>query len=314
MNRNPETLEKIDLYLSGQMEPGEETAFKQLVEKNAEIAELIEEKKITDLFIIASRLSDVKLLMDKDFKEGMVRNSGQNTNFKWWITGFCILLTTSAILYFTFTPSDKITVEPDLSDITSQENLPEVLKSKESTDIVLPKKENKIYQKEKRIYEKDKQLDHKAFADTINLVLELDSNIGVLEKQTSILPDTKMISLPEQSTPLVEKNDSTGLIPENISILPPQPENTQTDDSENNFSFKPEYREVFNIPVYTEFEGFIKIFDRVGNIVYTRKIFNNQVNTWDGTNSRGGISPPGLYIYIIEYPDGHKKTGQIVIY
>jgi hypothetical protein len=308
MNRNPETLEKIDLYLSGQMEPGEEAAFKQLAEKNVEIAELIEEKKIADLFIIASRLSDVKLLMDKDFKEGIVRNLGQkNTNFKWWITGFCVLLTTSVILYFTFIPPDKITNEPDLSDITSQENLPEVLKSKESTEIVLPKKE-------KKTYPKGKQLDHKTFADTINLVLELDSNIGVLEEQIIILPDTKMISFPEQSAPLVEKNDSTGLIPENIIILPSQPEDIQSDDSENNFSFKPEYREVFNIPVYTEFEGFIKIFDRVGNIVYTQRIFNNQANTWDGTNSRGGISPPGLYIYIIEYLDGHKKTGQIIIY
>jgi len=61
--------------------------------------------------------------------------------------------------------------------------------------------------------------------------------------------------------------------------------------------------DVFNIVYTGQLEGEIKIFNRLGNMVYQGQINN----PWDGYN-KNSICPQGVYIYYLDYLDYNEQT------
>lgn len=85
-------------------------------------------------------------------------------------------------------------------------------------------------------------------------------------------------------------------------------------DCHQSYSFAPAYNEVFHFPVDETTEGTMVIKDKGGNTVYATEIKGGQPSQWDGSNLQGGICSPGIYIYILEYRNGRKVPGQVVVY
>ena len=79
------------------------------------------------------------------------------------------------------------------------------------------------------------------------------------------------------------------------------------------FNINPTIGETCNIPFNTDKKGNIAIFNRVGKIVYRIQNASNEFIEWSGTDGYGALVEAGLYIYMIEYSDGTKVTGEVNI-
>ncbi|MBO9698946.1 MAG: hypothetical protein J7604_01990 [Sporocytophaga sp.] len=82
--------------------------------------------------------------------------------------------------------------------------------------------------------------------------------------------------------------------------------------TQQTYSFNPAYGETVTIKV--ESAGTMTIRNRAGIVVFSGNVSSGEDFNWDGQNSSGGISAPGLYIYLLEDNNGNSVRGEILIY
>jgi len=81
----------------------------------------------------------------------------------------------------------------------------------------------------------------------------------------------------------------------------------------NKFNINPSIGEVCTIPFAKNKTGNLTIYSRSGMIIF--KVTNHTDDTveWNGSDGHGALAEPGHYIYIIEYNDGYKESGEVNI-
>jgi hypothetical protein len=79
------------------------------------------------------------------------------------------------------------------------------------------------------------------------------------------------------------------------------------------FNINPAIGETCNIPFDADKKGNITIYNRSGKIIY--RVTNPSTDSveWTGTDGYGALAEAGLYVYLIEYTDGTKVTGEVNI-
>jgi hypothetical protein len=310
MNQQPDILEQIDLYLEGKLGAEEAKEFELRKNADKEFSDLVLRQKLSNEIIVGNRLNSLKVMMDHDFDSGKVSN--KKGNFKWWITGLVIIAALFLIginyinqkekpMLIKDNSAGKETINP--ADVLSDKKQPFYPESK-TTDSRIRKKKgvnpgmdapfNELSPEvlKSEIFEKE--------AIPISDLKQELNNSDLDSKKTEADKISNHAAVPEKK-PIVEVKDEVS-------------ENEASGKKNNSYSFKPEFGEVFQIPVEAGKEAEIKIMNRGGSLLFTQKLYGDHVNTWDGRNSHGGISPPGLYIYILEYTNGLKESGQIIIY
>jgi len=100
----------------------------------------------------------------------------------------------------------------------------------------------------------------------------------------------------EQKTTVFEKN----------CALPVHQQTTK-------FNINPTIGEVCKIPFNPNKTGNLSVYNRSGKTVF--KVMNNTDESveWAGTDGYGSLVEQGLYVYIIEYTDGTKESGEVNI-
>jgi len=331
-NLNEDIVEQINLYLSGQMTSEESAAFEQRIREDEALAEWVELQKGAHWLVIGDHLNHVKEMMDQDFKSGQVK-TGKSGNATWWISGLVITVLFSiliALIYEdkpeSFVPkrarrTEQRVISPDKN---KKEGKKDEVKTDSHYQVTRPQTTWNILNPDGKTHSKakpDLPIKNTAYTppfDPSNQALIT----GKMETESTSQPEP--ISIKEEKKMSLDSADQKPEIKTNVG----KEQVTNTKDTlentnpvldsgsryTNSFSFKPEFGEVFTIPMNKGTEGEIRILDRAGNKVYTEKIYVDRVNTWNGMNLQGGISPSGLYIYSIEYTNGQKEFGQIIIY
>ena len=79
------------------------------------------------------------------------------------------------------------------------------------------------------------------------------------------------------------------------------------------FNINPTIGEVCKIPSNTAKKGDLTVYNRSGKIIYHTTNHSDEYIEWNGTDGYGALVDQGLYVYIIEYSDGTKETGEVNI-
>jgi hypothetical protein len=79
------------------------------------------------------------------------------------------------------------------------------------------------------------------------------------------------------------------------------------------FNINPTIGETCSIPFNTDKKGNITIYNRGGKIIYKATDPSSDYIEWNGADGYGALAEAGLYVYIIEYTDGTKVTGEVNI-
>jgi len=79
------------------------------------------------------------------------------------------------------------------------------------------------------------------------------------------------------------------------------------------FNINPTIGETCSIPFNTDKKGSLTIYNRSGKIIYRATNPSAESVEWAGTDGYGALAEAGLYVYLIEYTDGTKVTGEVNI-
>lgn len=79
------------------------------------------------------------------------------------------------------------------------------------------------------------------------------------------------------------------------------------------FNINPSIGETCSIPFDTDKKGTISIYSRGGKVIHRIQNPSNESIVWNGTDGYGALAEAGLYVYLIEYTDGTKVTGEVNI-
>lgn len=79
------------------------------------------------------------------------------------------------------------------------------------------------------------------------------------------------------------------------------------------FNINPTIGETCSIPFNTDKKGNLTIYNRSGKIIHRETNPSTDYVDWNGTDGYGALAEAGLYVYIIEYTDGTKVTGEVNI-
>lgn len=310
MNQELELLERVDLYLEGKLPLKDAEDFELRMKTDQQLSDLVFRQKISNDLIVAERLHALKTRMDLDFNAGLVK--GSKGGGKWWIVGISIsAIISMSLLYLSTNQKSETRIFPNLKkeEVDLKAPLTDASESKEFN-----RKENK---NSKASIDEDSDLKELDMENPVKseAVEELHEPLS----QNKLSPEEKDVS-PSIVTPPKENISDVHNLPfseENVKEGKVKINETHKDlqiKKGSEYSFRPEYGEVAQLPVESGKDAEIKIFSRSGNLVYSEKLIGVENYTWDGRSIQGGISPAGLYIYMLEYTNGEKESGQIVIY
>lgn len=79
------------------------------------------------------------------------------------------------------------------------------------------------------------------------------------------------------------------------------------------FNINPTIGETCSIPFDADKKGNVTIYNRSGKIIYRATNPSTDSVEWTGTDGYGTLAEAGLYVYLIEYTDGTKVTGEVNI-
>lgn len=79
------------------------------------------------------------------------------------------------------------------------------------------------------------------------------------------------------------------------------------------FNINPTIGETCSIPFDADKKGNVTIYNRSGKIIYRASNPSSDQVEWSGTDGYGALAEAGLYVYIVEYTDGTKVTGEVNI-
>lgn len=79
------------------------------------------------------------------------------------------------------------------------------------------------------------------------------------------------------------------------------------------FNINPTIGETCSIPFDTDKKGNVTIYNRSGKIIHHDTNPSSDYVEWAGTDGYGALADAGLYVYLIEYTDGTKVTGEVNI-
>lgn len=79
------------------------------------------------------------------------------------------------------------------------------------------------------------------------------------------------------------------------------------------FNINPSIGETCVIPFDTNKKGNLIIYHRSGKIIYRSTNQDREYIEWNGTDGYGALAETGLYVYIIEYEDETKISGEVNI-
>ncbi len=88
---------------------------------------------------------------------------------------------------------------------------------------------------------------------------------------------------------------------------------TPTIQQGTKFNINPTIGETCIIPFNTDKKGNLSIYNRGGKVVHRQTNPSSNELEWNGTDEYGALAAPGLYVYLIEYTDGTKVTGEVNI-
>lgn len=79
------------------------------------------------------------------------------------------------------------------------------------------------------------------------------------------------------------------------------------------FNINPSIGETCSIPFNTDKKGNLTIYNRNGKIIHRETNPEKDYIEWNGTDGYGALVESGLYVYVIDYMDGTKVTGEVNI-
>jgi hypothetical protein len=79
------------------------------------------------------------------------------------------------------------------------------------------------------------------------------------------------------------------------------------------FNINPTIGESCSIQFNTDKKGTVTIYNRGGKIIYRIVNPSSEFVDWNGADGYGALAEPGLYVYMIDYTDGTKVTGEVNI-
>lgn len=82
---------------------------------------------------------------------------------------------------------------------------------------------------------------------------------------------------------------------------------------QNKFNVNPSIGEACQIPFNSNKTGNLTVYNRAGKTIYRVTNNSNDIIEWNGTDGYGSLVEQGLYVYIIEYTDGTKESGEVNI-
>lgn len=310
MSKELELLERVDLYLEGKLSSEEKAALEAQMEADSSLAELVQHQKVSNELILGERLHNVKALMDQDFAAGKVK--GGTNGLKWWTGG--LVLAGAVVLFLLVQPSTtslvsvnekKVPVENKKYDNDRKPTPPETQASDqvagEKKVIKNPVKKEKpsAESKEEPLIPADEEREEEVSGKD-DIIEEIKIAENKIEIPEPVIPQEKTVT--ETKAPEHKPEKPEVAKAENVRIRKGE-----------DHGFKPEFGEVFQLTVPEGKEAEIRIMNRAGNIVFSRKAESEQF-IWDGRTLQGGIAQAGLYIYILEFANGEKESGQIIIY
>lgn len=302
-------MERVDLYLEGKLSFEEKSALEAQMEADSSLAELVQHQKVSNELILGERLHNVKALMDQDFAAGKVK--GGANGLRWWAGGFAFA---GAVVLFLLAQSSRtsvVSVDKETRPLEkknyTKEHQPtpletqtsdEVAKEKEAVENRVSKERPSAENKEVPVIPLDMGREKEALAKE-----DIKEEVETTEKDIEILKPEIPQKRPVTETKAPEHKEEKAEVSENARIRKGE-----------DYGFKPEFGEVFQLTMPEGKEADIRIMNRAGSLVFTQKVEADQTLMWDGRSLQGGISPAGLYIYILEFANGEKESGQIIIY
>ncbi len=306
MNRDIELLEKIDAYLLGSLNPEKGTSFEKEIAASSELASHVEIQRKANTLVLGSRLNGLKALMDKDFAEGKVTQSSPKGKWFWGL-GVFALLTALTASYVTFTSfPGKEMPGVTVQEIPSTEN-PLFENPKREIDNSVP-----FLEKETTGMQKKSPLKFTQTENPQTISVKPDSVISPTFSEPEI---TKAVrpAIAKERAPLEEKTIKTEKV-ENPVVTLSENGLPEKSSGQKALSFKPEFGELVKIPLDPSMAVEVQIVNKAGMLQWQEKISGETELSWDGQSVQGGLCPPGLYIYLLDYTNGKRESGQIILY
>jgi hypothetical protein len=317
MKEDFEMMEKIDAWLSGKMDRDDSIKFEEEISNSPELGAEVENQKMADLLVLGNRLNQIKQQMDQDFRDGKVgKTAEKQLPFK-GITGMLIILLISgtAAYFLLKQPQNKTTAIEKQSEIPQNSGKISNIKGTGA----IPASSGNLSEKPSHTSElnaTDKKTDFQELpvpagsGNTITSLADENSAVVVIACSTVSVEEPQLTYTPDSEA------KKTEIISEKTKeIKEEKTEDSHPSEKESDsFSFNPGYQEVFNIPMNKGPEAEFTVLDRSGKVIWRERIYQDRINTWDGRNLEGGISRPDLYIYCLDYTNGKKARGQVIIY
>ena len=103
--------------------------------------------------------------------------------------------------------------------------------------------------------------------------------------------------------------DKFGCLSDNYKVVI---ESKVCSKAKNEFAFSPSLNETFKFPIEQGEEGYIQIFTRSGQKVFTANLSDTQ--EWNGISNTGFGIEAGVYVFVIESKSGKLQKGYITLY
>ena len=304
MTTEEEKYQLIDQFLEGNLPENHD--FYNLLDND-----LLEEVNIQRLLkdaLLDHQLLKVKSDLNVFHKEKVSFKSKMN----WIVVSIAGIIAVGTLLYFL---STKISNE----DSKEKRIIDQQIIEKSASDSSFSTDKNKTAAPgaNNESLLKDKEID-KIKKSTILVESKVQQN---LEKSSDVKPDSISLSKLEQTTevkqqekPINPSKDSEikPITADPQEKVPSSKPHVKQKHEIKNYVFEPQ-NETWEVPNDLEKAGKLSIFDRSGKMMYRREFNKTEKLVWEGNSSEGGILPPSVYVFMIEYTDGSTSQGTITL-
>lgn len=315
-----ETYHLIDRYLNGELVGEELSSFEAKMQSEADFAQEIELQKLTNSVIAGAAYDRLRAQMKADIRALDSKKASSKSIWKRVIAGSSIAICAGFGYYF-YTRSENVLGKMQGVDNQSNESVSK--KPEVASKLAVPEKkleEKAIHQTSPKQELKSQQeaKPNESPISTQKLETEVPKaiEVPVVHSKEPALQEQEIVShrfIHEPAhAPVVKSKEERHVKKEaakSEEIEAPQ----EKHHTQAAYTIHASSGETWKIPVEPDKEYTIQVYNSAGVLVFKHSSQNEHLTEWDGTASNGALLEAGIYVYIIEYVNGTKETGQITI-
>lgn len=318
-----ETYQLIDRYLNGELGGEELSSFEAKMKSETDFAQEIELQKLTNSVIAGAAYDKLRAQMKADIRALDAKKMASKSIWRRVIAGSSIAICAGFGYYF-YTSSENVLEKVQATDSQSDISVSEASEVTPKIAISEKKVEEKIERatlprtsskRELKVEQEAKQIESPLVAQSLESEAVKPAEMPITHSKVPTQREPEIISHKaiQESSHIHALSQKEEKHVKKESVKPEEVEMQEKHSTQTVHTVHSSSGETWKIPVEQGKEYTVQVFNSAGVQVFKHSSQNSHLTEWDGTASNGALLEAGIYVYIIEYVNGTKETGQITI-